>query len=38
MEFNPAAESVLQCDDHLIVMGDSEAVHKLEGLVAGVPR
>ena len=38
MEFNPAAESVLQCDDHLIVMGDSEAVHRLEDLVAGVSR
>jgi voltage-gated potassium channel len=38
MEFNPAAESVLQSDDHLIVMGDSEAVHKLEGLVAGATK
>jgi voltage-gated potassium channel len=35
MDFNPAAETTLHGDDHLIVMGDSDAVRKLEELVAG---
>jgi len=38
MDFNPAAETVLECDDHLIVMGDSIAVRKLEELVTGVSK
>jgi voltage-gated potassium channel len=36
MVFNPAAETVLQAGDHLIVMGDSEKVRKLEMMVAKV--
>jgi voltage-gated potassium channel len=35
MEFNPPAEAQMQGGDHLIVMGDSSAVRKLESLVGG---
>jgi voltage-gated potassium channel len=33
MEFNPAAEARVQAGDHLIVMGDSEGVRRLETMV-----
>ena len=38
MDFNPDAETLLHGGDHLIVMADSEAVRKLEELVAEVSR
>jgi voltage-gated potassium channel len=35
MEFNPAAEALIQARDYLIVMGEPEPLRKLEGRVAG---
>ncbi len=36
MIFNPPAEEVLQGGDHIIVMGEHEALRKLESLLMGV--
>jgi voltage-gated potassium channel len=33
MEFNPPADALMQGGDHLIVMGDREAVHRLESMM-----
>lgn len=35
MEFNPAADSVIHAGDHLIVMGEPQALHRLENLLVG---